>query len=63
MEYLIIEIKAFTALIKTKTEKINQQINLSFMKQKLLSAYSVQGIIMCPVVKISLTASYQARSS
>lgn len=32
MEYLIIEIRAFTALIKTNPKKVNQQINLSFMK-------------------------------
>lgn len=32
MEYLIIEIRALTALTKTKPKKINHQINLSFVK-------------------------------
>lgn len=45
MEYLIIELRASTALIKTNPGKISQQVGLSLRKHEL-SAY--------PVVKINL---------
>lgn len=47
---------------KNKPEKINEQVSLSFLKRDLLSACPEQAVV-CPVVDIKGTASFQATSS